>query len=26
VQRHGAEFVQGYLFARPGSPPPLRAV
>lgn len=24
VQRHGADFVQGYLFARPDRPPPLR--
>lgn len=25
VREHGASFVQGYLFARPASPPPLRA-
>ncbi len=26
VRRHGADFVQGYLFARPDRSPPLRAV
>lgn len=25
VRQHGADFVQGYLFARPDRPPPLRA-